>query len=180
MSRIGKQPVAIPGGVKVEVGADRKIKVTGPKGTSEFQHAAEVTVKVEGSSVLVARASDDRASRAHHGTTRAMLSSMIAGVTKGYQKELEVIGVGWNAAVQGRKVVLNVGFCNPVQIDLPEGVQAACPNPTSIVVTGHDKQRVGLAAARMRASRPPEPYKGKGVRYRGEYVRQKAGKSFGS
>jgi len=180
MSRIGKQPVAIPSGVKVEVGPDRVIKVTGPKGASTFRHRAEVAVAVDGAVVNVTRESDDRSTRAHHGTTRAMIASMVAGVTKGYQKELDVIGVGWNAAVQGRKVVLNVGFCHPVSIDLPEGVQANCPNATSIVVTGFDKQKVGLAAARLRATRPPEPYKGKGVRYKGEFVRQKAGKSFGS
>ncbi len=180
MSRIGKQPVAIPGGVKVEVGPDRLVKVSGPKGASEFRHAPQVGVKVEGASVVVSRAGDDRISRAQHGTTRALVACMIRGVTKGYQKELDVIGVGWNAAVQGRKVVLNVGFCHPVTIDLPEGVQANCPNNTTVVITGHDKQKVGLAAARMRATRPPEPYKGKGVRYKGEYVRQKAGKSFGS
>jgi large subunit ribosomal protein L6 len=180
MSRIGKQPVAIPGGVKVEVGPDRKVKVTGPKGSSEFVHVAGVSVKVEGASVVVTRGDDGRESRAHHGTTRAMVASMIGGVTQGYKKELDVIGVGWNVAVQGRKVVLNVGFCHPVAIELPEGVQANCPNNTSVVITGHDKQKVGLAAARMRASRPPEPYKGKGVRYKGEFVRQKAGKSFGS
>lgn len=180
MSRIGKQPVAIPGGVKVEVTADRVVKVTGPKGTNQFRHAPEVGVTVEGSTAIVSRAGDDRTSRAQHGTTRALLASLISGVTKGYQKELDVIGVGWNVAVQGRKVVLNVGYCHPVTIELPEGVQASCPNATTVVVTGHDKQKVGLAAARMRASRPPEPYKGKGVRYKGEFVRQKAGKSFGS
>ncbi|MCC7011955.1 MAG: 50S ribosomal protein L6 [Planctomycetes bacterium] len=180
MSRIGKQPVAIPAGVQVEVTSTRTVKIKGPKGQNEFAIRPEVSVAVKGAQVTVDRAGDDRQSRAFHGTTRALIASAIRGVTTGYQKELEVVGVGWNAAVQGRKVVLSVGFCKPAIIDLPEGVNAACPTATLIVLTGFDKQKVGMTASRIRSTRKPEPYKGKGVRYKGEYVRQKAGKSFGS
>jgi len=180
MSRIGKQPVAIPTGVTVEVTPDRKVKVKGPKGQNHITVRPEVSVAVKGAEVLVERAADDRRSRAFHGTTRALIASMIQGVTKGFQKELEVVGVGWNAVVQARNVVLTVGYCKPVIIDLPEGVQANCPTNTLIVLTGYDKQKVGMTASRIRSTRKPEPYKGKGVRYKGEYVRLKAGKSFGS
>jgi large subunit ribosomal protein L6 len=180
MSRIGKQPVAIPAGVQVEVTGDRKVKIKGPKGQNEVAVRPEIDVAVKGAQVLVSRKGDDRLTRAHHGTTRALIASMVQGVTKGYQKELEIVGVGWNAAVQARKVVLSVGYCKPAVIELPEGVMATCPTNTLIVITGHDKQKVGMTASRIRATRKPEPYKGKGVRYKGEYVRQKAGKSFGS
>jgi large subunit ribosomal protein L6 len=180
MSRVGKQPVVIPAGVQVEVTKDGNVRVKGPKGQSEFPVRSDVSVAVKGNEVVIERANDGREARAMHGTLRALIACMVEGVTKGYQKELEVIGVGWNAAVQARKVVLSVGFCKPVEVDLPEGVNANCPTNTLIVVTGHDKQKVGLTAARIRASRKPEPYKGKGVRYKGEYVRIKAGKSFGS
>ena len=180
MSRVGKQPVAIPAGVQVETTADRRVRVKGPKGSLEFGFRPEVAVAVEGKSVVVTRKSDTRQARAFHGTARATINSMIQGVTQGYQKELDIIGVGWNAAVQARKVVLNVGFCKPVVVDVPEGINATCPNNVSITITGADKQGVGQLAAKLRAARPPEPYKGKGVRYKGEYVKIKAGKSFGS
>ena len=180
MSRIGKAPIPIPSGVQVQVTPERKVLVKGPKGQNELSFRPEVSVEIKGTTIEVHRGGDDRLSRAFHGTTRALIASAVKGVAQGYQKELEVVGVGWNAAVQGKKVVLNVGYCKPVVIDLPEGVQAACPSNTAIVITGADKQKVGLTASRIRSTRKPEPYKGKGVRYRGEYVRQKAGKSFGS
>ena len=179
MSRVGKQPVVIPAGVEVKVEAG-KVRVKGPKGSNEFPVRSDIKVSTDGKQVTVERAGEARETRAMHGTMRALIASMVEGVTKGYQKELEVVGVGWNAAVQGRKVVLSVGFCQPVEIMLPEGVNAACPTNTLIVLTGYDKQKVGMTASRIRASRKPEPYKGKGVRYKGEYVRLKAGKSFGS
>ena len=177
MSRIGKQPVAIPAGVQVEVTGDRKVRVKGPKGSNQFSFRPEVKVAIQGQTVVVERHANDRLSRAYHGTTRALIATAINGVVKGYQKDLEIVGVGWNGAVQGRKVVLSVGFCKPVIVDLPEGVQAVCPSNTLIIITGYDKQQVGLVAARIRASRPPEPYKGKGVRYVVEHVRMKAGKA---
>jgi large subunit ribosomal protein L6 len=179
MSRVGKQPVVIPSGVQVEV-KDGHVHVKGPKGANSFPVRSDVKVSTDGKHVTVERTNEGRESRAMHGTMRALVASMIEGVTKGYQKELEVVGVGWNAAVAGRKVVLSVGFCKPIEVHLPEGVNANCPTNTLIVLTGSDKQKVGMSASRIRSTRKPEPYKGKGVRYRGEYVRLKAGKSFGS
>lgn len=181
MSRIGKQPVAIPSGVTVEA-KGRSVSVKGPKGTLSLELRPEVDLKVEGTEACVELTGTGgaREARAFHGLTRALINNMVAGVTKGFEKRLEIHGVGWNAQVQGQKVVLNIGFCHPVDISLPQGVSAECPNNTSIVITGADKQAVGQLAAEIRAVRPPEPYKGKGIRYQGEYVRRKAGKSFGS
>ncbi len=180
MSRIGKLPVAIPKGVNVEQSSARQVKVKGPKGELSISLRPEVEIKVDANVVTVTRAGDTRDARAYHGMTRALLSNMMVGVTQGYQKTLEIVGVGWNAAFAGGKITLNVGFCKPVIIELPKTVNAATPNPTTINLWGADKQLVGQVAAKIRSSRPPEPYKGKGVRYKGEYVRQKAGKSFGS
>lgn len=181
MSRIGKQPVAIPSGVTVEA-KGRSVSVKGPKGTLSLELRPEVDLKVEGTEACVELTGTGgaREARAFHGLTRALINNMVAGVTKGFEKRLEIHGVGWNAQVQGQKVVLNIGFCHPVDIPLPQGVSAECPNNTSIVITGADKQAVGQVAADIRAVRPPEPYKGKGIRYQGEYVRRKAGKSFGT
>jgi len=180
MSRSGKQPVVIPSGVTVESDGARALRVKGPRGELALDLRPEVDVAVEQGRVLVSRKGTDRHSRAYHGMTRALIANMVDGVAKGYEKTLDIIGVGWNASVSGQKVVLNVGFCNPVEIAIPAGVQVNCPSNTQIVVTGPDKQAVGQLAAKIRAARPPEPYKGKGVRYKDEYVRQKAGKSFGS
>ncbi len=180
MSRIGKLPVAIPKGVNVEQSSPRQVKVKGPKGELSISLRPEVEIKVDAGVVTVSRAGDTRDARAYHGMTRALISNMMIGVTQGYQKTLEIVGVGWNAAFAGGKITLNVGFCKPVIIELPQSVNAATPNPTTINLWGADKQLVGQVAAKIRSSRPPEPYKGKGVRYKGEYVRQKAGKSFGS
>ncbi|MCC6407840.1 MAG: 50S ribosomal protein L6 [Planctomycetes bacterium] len=180
MSRIGKQPVVVPPGVNVELTKTRQVKVKGPKGELALTLRPEVDIEIKEGKVFVSRASDARDVRAYHGMTRAMLANMMLGVTKGYQKDLEIVGVGWNAAVAGNKVTLQVGFCNPIVITLPPNVQAGAPSATSLTIFGPDKQLVGAIAARIRSTRPPEPYKGKGVRYKGEYVRQKAGKSFGS
>ena len=184
MSRIGKLPVQIPKGVSVER-AERNVRVKGPKGELQLALRPEVEVSVAGDRVEVAGVTSegkgsDRHTRAYHGMTRALIANMVFGVTQGYEKTLDVIGVGWNASLAGSKVVLNVGFCKPVQVDIPSGVKVSCPSNTQIVVSGADKQAVGQLAAKLRAARPPEPYKGKGVRYKDEYVRQKAGKSFGS
>lgn len=182
MSRIGKLPVEIPAGVKVQAEGARGVKVQGPKGNLSLELRPEIDVEIGEKQVEVkpnGRGSA-RESRAFHGMTRSLLNNMVLGVTQGYKKELLIIGVGWNAAVQGRKLVLNIGFCHPVEIVLPEGIDAETPRPTAIVITGADKQAVGQLAAKVRKVRPPEPYKGKGIRYSGEYVRQKAGKSFGS
>jgi large subunit ribosomal protein L6 len=179
MSRIGKLPVAIPKGVSVEA-AGRSVKVKGPKGELSLELRREVDVAVDGGKVAVTAQHGDRASRAYHGMTRALIANMVAGVTSGYSRTLDVHGVGWNVAVNGRKIVLNVGFCHPVEFQIPKGVDAACTSVTQIVITGADKQAVGQLAASIRSARPPEPYKGKGVRYKDEQVKLKAGKSFGS
>jgi large subunit ribosomal protein L6 len=182
MSRIGKLPVAIPAGVTVDLPAPRQVRVKGPKGTLEYSFRPEIQVSVRGTEVLVVPTGQgpERESKAFHGLTRALIDNMVEGVSKGFEKTLEITGVGWNAAAQGRKVVLNIGFCHPVDIDLPEGTSAETPNNTTILLKGIDKQVVGQLAARIRAVRPPEPYKGKGIRYQGEFIRRKSGKSFGS
>lgn len=177
MSRIGKQPVEIPSGVKVEV-AGNQVTVQGPKGELKFTHRAEVSVGVEGSRLLVKRNEETRQARAYHGLTRALMANMVEGVTKGYQKNLDIVGVGWQAKMQGGQIVMQLGFCHTVDLDIPQGVKVNLPNPQRIEVTGIDKQAVGQFAARIRASRKPEPYKGKGIRYHGEKIVRKAGKSF--
>jgi large subunit ribosomal protein L6 len=186
MSRIGRLPVAIPGGVTVEEKA-RTVTVKGPKGSLELHLRPEIDVKVENNQVLVAPKQGDDAGfgnarevRAFHGMTRAILDNMMVGVTKGYERNLEIVGVGWNAALEGKKLVLSVGYCNPVVLPIPAGLTVEVPKPTNISVKGADKQLVGQFAAMVRAQRPPEPYKGKGVRYENEYVRKKQGKTFGS
>lgn len=181
MSRIGKQPVSLPGGVSAAVKSGT-VEVKGPKGTLALGLRPEVDVAVDGNNLVVSRSGKgaERQSRAFHGMTRALLNNMVTGVSKGFEKKLEIVGVGWNAQAQGRKLVLNVGYCHPVEIALPEGIDAETPNPTSITITGADKQAVGQIAAVVRKQRPPEPYKGKGIRYLGEQVRRKAGKTFGS
>jgi large subunit ribosomal protein L6 len=180
MSRIGRLPIAIPSGVTVEEKA-RKVSVKGPKGALELALRPEIDVKVEKAQVVVQpNTGDTREVRAYHGMTRAILDNMMVGVTKGYERKLEIIGVGWNAAVSGQKLVLSIGFCSPVEMEIPAGLVVEAPKPTNITIKGADKQLVGQFAAAVRAQRPPEPYKGKGIRYENEYVRKKQGKSFGS
>lgn len=180
MSRIGRMPVTIPGGVTVDR-KGRTLSVKGPKGTLGIELRPEVEVEQEGATLKVtALRPEHRQSRAYHGMTRAILDNMMFGVTKGYERSLEIIGVGWNASVQGRKVAMSIGFCNQVVMEIPEGLTVETPKPTAIIVKGADKQLVGQFAAALRAKRPPEPYKGKGVRYEGEHVRKKQGKTFGS
>jgi large subunit ribosomal protein L6 len=160
----------------------RTVTVKGPKGSLELQLRPEIDVKVESSQVLVAPkpGNDARQVRAYHGMTRAILDNMMVGVTQGYQRNLDIVGVGWNAALEGKKLVLSVGYCNPVVLEIPAGLTVEVPKPTNISVKGADKQLVGQFAAMVRAQRPPEPYKGKGIRYENEYVRKKQGKTFGS
>ena len=183
MSRIGKQPIPLPAGVNVEKRPDREVVVKGPKGELKLVLRPEVDVSIETGVLLVTTvegAGEARATRAFHGLTRALLRNMVHGVHHGYEKKLEIQGVGWNAAAQGAKVVLNIGFNKPVTVVMPKGVQVGTPSPTSIVIFGPDKQAVGHIAASIRKRRPPEPYKGKGIRFEGEIVRRKAGKSFGA
>jgi large subunit ribosomal protein L6 len=177
MSRIGKAPVAIPAGVKVSV-ANGLVKVEGPKGKLEFTHHPNMAVKSDGKQLTVERPDDARQNRALHGLTRALINNMVVGVSKGYEKKLKIEGVGYQAAMKGKAVELTVGFANRITHDPPAGVTVAVPDPTTIVVTGADKQAVGQFAAEIRASKKPEPYKGKGIRYENEVVRRKEGKSF--
>ena len=183
MSRIGKAPINVPGGVSIDQGSGREVTVKGPGGTLKMPLRPEVELSVDGNvaTVSLSGAGSARQARAFHGMTRALLNNMVIGVTKGFQKDLEIQGVGWNANAQGpNKLVLNIGFCHPVNIDMPQGVTCETPKPTQIIIKGADAQAVGHIAAVIRKVRPPEPYKGKGIRYVGEHVRRKAGKSFGS
>jgi large subunit ribosomal protein L6 len=178
MSRIGKKPVPIPDGVKVNV-ANREITVEGKLGKLQYSHRPEIKVSVDdgAKSVVCARDSEEREVRAYHGLTRALINNMMEGVTKGYEKRLEIQGVGYLGAIQGKILQLRVGFANEVQKEIPAGLTVTCPDQTHIVIKGMDKQQVGQFAAEVRAVRKPEPYKGKGVRYEGEQVRRKAGKT---
>jgi large subunit ribosomal protein L6 len=181
MSRIGNQPITIPGGVSFDL-KGRDVAVKGPKGDLALTLRPEIDVTVDDGTVNVQTNGHGSArhARAFHGLTRALLSNMVVGVSQGFSKHLEIIGVGWNAKVQGKQLVLNIGFCHPVEFEVPAGLTVECTSPTNITVTGADKQAVGQLCARVRKVRPPEPYKGKGIRYKGEVVRRKAGKSFGS
>jgi len=176
MSRIGKIPVAFPAGVTVSV-AGQKLTVKGPKGTLNLNLFDGVGAKVEGNTVVVSRSSEEKQVKAMHGTTRALVKNLVKGVTDGYSKSLEIHGVGYKAALQGKKLAMNVGFANTIIVEIPDGVTVAVPDATHVNVTGVDKALVGQVAADIRAARTPEPYKGKGVRYAGEVVRKKAGKS---
>jgi large subunit ribosomal protein L6 len=176
MSRIGKLPIPVPSGVEVEVDGQTVI-VKGPKGELERTFADKVAVAVEDGEIKVTRQDDERQSRALHGLTRALLANMVTGVSEGYQKTLSIVGVGYRAAAEGEGIELQVGFSHPVSVEAPEGVSFEVPDPTSIVVSGIDKELVGQVAANIRKIRPPEPYKGKGIRYKDEYVRRKAGKA---
>ena len=179
MSRIGKKPITIPNGAKISV-QGRTVTVEGPKGKlPPWEHRPEVSVEVsdEQKQVIVSRSGEDLQARALHGTTRALINNMLIGVTEGYEKRLEVVGVGYLAAVQGNKLQLRVGFANEVHKEIPQGLDVTCPDQTHISVKGCDKQQVGEFAASVRAVRKPEPYKGKGVRYEGEYVKIKPGKA---
>ena len=179
MSRIGKRPVAVPKGVDVSV-KERTVRVKGPKGELSFDVHAEMKVKVEDGTVVVERPSDNGSHKALHGLTRTLIANMVSGVTEGYKKGLEIVGVGYKAEKSGKGIKLNVGYSRVVQYDAPPGITIDTPNPTTVVISGADKQMVGQVAAEIRAVRPPEPYKGKGIRYQGEQVRRKAGKTAGA
>ena len=176
MSRIGKQPVALPAGITARV-ADGTVVLKGPKGELALKLPAAVSVAVEGNELAVARAGDDKQSRADHGTTRALLQNMVVGVKDGYSRELEIQGVGFKASIAGNTLTLNVGYSHPVEYVVPDGIKVEVADGTNLKVSGIDKQLVGQVSARIRSFRPPEPYKGKGVRYKDERVRRKAGKT---
>jgi large subunit ribosomal protein L6 len=176
MSRIGKKPIEIPSGVTVTVDKNT-VTVKGPKGSLTRTFNPDLNIEVGEKEIIVTRPSDSKEHRALHGTTRALLANMVEGVSKGFEKSLELIGVGYRAQKQGKKLVLNVGYSHPVEIEPEEGIEIEVPSNTKIVVKGVSKERVGALAANIRDVRPPEPYKGKGIRYEGEYVRRKEGKT---
>src|SRR5687768_10187065 len=177
MSRIGKAPISVPTGVDVTL-AGRHISVKGPKGTLERDIPGEITVRQDGDVLLVERPNDERQNRALHGLVRSLVNNMVMGVHEEFTKELEIIGVGYRAAAQGtNKLDLALGFSHPVSVDAPEGITFETPAPNRIIVKGIDKEAVGQVAANIRKIRKPEPYKGKGVRYLGEHVAKKAGKT---
>jgi large subunit ribosomal protein L6 len=179
MSRIGKQPIEVPQGTDVTVNG-QNVHVKGPKGELTFDAHADMTVTLEEGVVTVTRPSDEPQHRALHGLTRMLVANMIEGVVTGFSKTLEIQGVGYRALKKGSGIELNLGFSHTINYSAPDGVSLDLPDQTTIVVTGVDKQKVGQAAAEIRAFRPPEPYKGKGIRYKGEYVRRKAGKTAGA
>ena len=177
MSRVGRSPIPVPAGVEVAV-AGREVRVTGPQGVLSRSIPGEITVRQEDSTLLVERPDDQRQNRALHGLTRSLVNNMVAGVTAGFTKELEIVGVGYRATARGSdQLELALGFSHPVRVDAPEGITFEVPAPTRITVKGIDKELVGQVAATIRQIRKPEPYKGKGVRYRGERVVRKAGKA---
>ena len=177
MSRVGNEPIAIPSGVDVTL-EGRRVVVKGPNGTLAHQAPEAITVSRDGDTLVVTRPDDERENRALHGLTRSLVHNMVVGVSQGFSRELEIVGVGYRAQAQGpSKLELQVGFSHPVRFEAPEGVTFEVPQPTRIVVRGADKQLVGQVAADVRKSRPPEPYKGKGIRYADERVQRKAGKS---
>lgn len=176
MSRIGKMPIEIPNGVNVNIEGGT-VSVKGPKGQLERTVHPDIAIAIEDNKVIVSRPSDDKNHRALHGLTRALLNNMVQGVTKGFDRRLELVGVGYRAAKQGNKLVLSVGYSHPVEMDPGKDLNVEVPAPTKIVVSGIDKEKVGAFAANIRAVREPEPYKGKGIKYEGERIRRKAGKA---
>ena len=176
MSRIGRKPINIPAGVTVDVNAN-VVTVKGPKGTLTQSFHPNMNISVEGNEILVTRPNDDKENRALHGLTRTLVHNMVVGVTEGFKKELDVNGVGYRVQMQGKNLVMNLGYSHQVIVPSIDGITIECPTPNKIVISGSDKQAVGQFAAEVREKRPPEPYKGKGIRYTGEFVRHKEGKA---
>lgn len=176
MSRIGKQPVVIPDGVTIQIDG-RDVRVKGPKGEVGNRLPAEITAKIDDGQVMVERSGDDSRNKAMHGLARSLVANMVEGVTEGFTKRLEIVGVGYRADASGPIVRLNLGYSHQIEYPVPPGIEVKTPSPTVIEVSGADKQVVGQVAAELRSMRPTEPYKGKGIKYEGEYVRRKAGKT---
>ena len=176
MSRIGRMPIAIPAGVTVEIAENNKVTVKGPKGTLERTFAPELGIKVEGNEVVVTRPNDTKKSKSLHGLTRTLINNMVIGVSAGFEKVLEINGVGYRGAKQGKKLVLNLGYSHPVEMEDPEGIETKVDG-NKIIVSGISKEKVGQFAAEIRTKRPPEPYKGKGIKYADEHIRRKVGKT---
>lgn len=177
MSRIGKMPVEVPAGIEVKIDNNNSLTVKGKSGFLTKQFHKDMIIKVEGSTILVERPSDSKMHKALHGLTRALINNMVVGLSKGFEKKLDIVGVGYRAQKQGKKLVLNIGYSHPVEMEEPEGVTVEVPAPNKIVVKGIDKQVVGEFAAKVRSKREPEVYKGKGIRYENEVVRLKEGKT---
>lgn len=177
MSRIGNKPIVVPADVTVTIDETNFVTVKGPKGELKNQLNQDIKIEKEGSEITLTRPSESKEHRSIHGTTRSLLDNMITGVSKGFERSLELVGVGYRAQLQGKKLVLNVGFSHPVEFTPEEGIEVEVPENTKITIRGIDKERVGALASNIRQVRPPEPYKGKGVRYKGEYVRSKEGKT---
>ena len=177
MSRIGKKPIEIPASVKVDIAQDGTVTVKGPKGTLSEQVKGGITIKEEGNQLILERPSDDKNHRALHGLYRALVHNMVVGVTDGFAKTLEMVGTGYRAQAEGKKLTINIGFSHPVILEAPENITFEVPSQTEIVVSGISKEQVGQVAANVRAWRKPEPYKGKGIRYTGEFVAHKEGKA---
>ena len=177
MSRIGKVPVSIPKGVDVQLGPEGRVGVKGPNGTLQLDTKGHVDVKRDGDAIVVERHSDHRQDRAYHGLYQRLIGNMIQGASEGFTKNLELVGVGYRAQMEGKALVLNLGYSHPIRFEPPEGITIKTPSQTQVSIAGADKQAVGQVAADLRALRPPEPYKGKGVRYEGEHIRRKVGKT---
>ena len=179
MSRIGKSPIAIPAGVEVTLAAENVVTVKGPKGTLSQKLHKDMIIEKDAANIIVKRPSDDQDHRSLHGLTRTLINNMVLGVTEGFSKTLEINGVGYRAAMQGKKLVLTLGYSHPVEMEAPAGIEIAVPAPNQIIISGADKQNVGQFAAVVREKRPPEPYKGKGIKYATETIRRKEGKAGG-
>ena len=177
MSRIGRQPIVIPAGVTVTVGEDNLVTVKGPKGTLSEKISNLITVKVEGAQILVERSSEEKLDKSLHGLSRTLVNNMVVGVTEGYSKKLEIVGVGYRAQKTGKTLVLNLGYSHPINFEEKDGVTFETPDANTVIVSGINKQVVGQIAAQIREKRPPEPYLGKGVKYSGEFIRRKSGKT---
>ena len=177
MSRIGREPITVPAGVTVTVAEGNVVTVKGPLGELKNTFSANLTIAQEGDKLLVTRPNDEKENRSLHGLTRTLLNNMVVGVTKGYEKKLEIVGVGYRAEKSGTKLTLGLGYSHPVIFEEANGIKFECPDNTTILVKGIDKQAVGQVAAVIRSKRPPEPYLGKGVKYAGEHIRRKAGKT---
>ena len=177
MSRIGRMPISIPAGVDVKIEAGNLVTVKGPKGTLTQQLHPAMTITREGDEIHVTRPNDEKANRSLHGLTRTLLHNMVVGVTEGYKKELDVNGVGYRVAKEGKKLTMNIGYSHPVVMEETDGITIEVPSPNKIIISGTDKQKVGQFAAEVRGKRPPEPYKGKGIKYTDEVIRRKEGKT---
>lgn len=176
MSRVGKQPIVLPAGVELKLDGNR-VSVKGPKGQLSREVSPEMIIQLDGNTLHVSRPSDERQHRALHGLTRTLIANMVDGVTTGFSKSLELVGTGYRASKSGRKLILTVGYSHPVELDPPAGIEVEVPNTSAVTVKGTDKEAVGAFTAQIRGIRPPEPYLGKGIRYAGERVRRKVGKT---